>query len=299
MVADFLVNFSPGKRGFDFVTETSPHSSHRGSHKKQRNLSPRAHSGGNLTIPNNPLPALRLKSPQIAFIFPLCFKEDFEAHPNLISFKNLKSLAMTSELGSPALTIYRSLSAPPGPEPPKKSEKHLPGPPAQGRPESLEKVSKKARESQKSPGRVPKRLFRDFFQTLGRFLGRRPQRLFSDFFGASGPDNEAQVQIGKPHHLKPPRLPGPHAGPQKRLRLKVCARLKRYTMLPRPICRNVLEDFCCINFGGFSPGFSWRIFLGTFSHKNEEKTSGEKIREKIRRLENKNPRKIRSAESRP
>ena len=49
---------------------------------------------------------------------------------------------------------------------------------------------------------------------------------------------------------------------------------------PRPICRNVLEDFCCIKFGGFSRGFSWRIFLGTFSHKNEEKKSGEKIREK-------------------
>ena len=66
-------------------------------------------------------------------------------------------------------------------------------------------------------------------------------------------------------------------------------------MLPWAICRNVLEDFCCINFGGFS----WRIFLGTFSHKNEEKKSGEKIREKIRRLKNKNPRKIHSAESRP
>ena len=70
-------------------------------------------------------------------------------------------------------------------------------------------------------------------------------------------------------------------------------------LLPWAICRNVLEDFCCINFGGFSRGFSWKIFLGTFSHKNEEKISGEKIREKIRRLKNKNPRKIRSAESRP
>ena len=52
--------------------------------------------------------------------------------------------------------------------------------------------------------------------------------------------------------------------------------------LPRPICRNALEGVCCINFGGFSLGFSWRIFLGTFSHKNErkKKTSGEKIREK-------------------
>ena len=60
-------------------------------------------------------------------------------------------------------------------------------------------------------------------------------------------------------------------------------------------------DFCCINFGGFCRGFSWKIFLGTFSHKNEEK----KIRrqnpkkKKIRRLENKNPRKIRSAKIRP
>ena len=74
----------------------------------------------------------------------------------------------------------------------------------------------------------------------------------------------------------------------------------RENLLPRPICRNVLKDFCCIKFGGFSRGFSWRIFLGTFSHKNEERKSGEKIREKIRRLKNKkNPRKIRSAESRP
>ena len=51
------------------------------------------------------------------------------------------------------------------------------------------------------------------------------------------------------------------------------------------------RGFCCINFGGFCRGFSWRIFLGTFSHKNE-KTSGDKIREKIRRPKNKNSRKI-------
>ena len=51
----------------------------------------------------------------------------------------------------------------------------------------------------------------------------------------------------------------------------------------------------------------WRIFSGIFledfsghfSHKNEEKKSGEKIREKIRRPKNKNPRKIRSAKIRP
>ena len=35
--------------------------------------------------------------------------------------------------------------------------------------------------------------------------------------------------------------------------------------LPRPFCRNVSEDFCCINVGGFSRGFSWRrIFAGIF-----------------------------------
>ena len=63
------------------------------------------------------------------------------------------------------------------------------------------------------------------------------------------------------------------------------------------MCRGFL---LWINFGRFSRGFSWRIFLGTFSHKNEEKKSGEKIREKkIRRLKNKNPRKIRSATDRP
>ena len=47
------------------------------------------------------------------------------------------------------------------------------------------------------------------------------------------------------------------------------------------------------------PGIFLEDFSGTFSHKNEEKKSGEKIREKIRRLKNKNLRKIRSAESRP
>ena len=40
-------------------------------------------------------------------------------------------------------------------------------------------------------------------------------------------------------------------------------------------------DFCCINYGGFCWGFSWRIFSGHFSHKDEEKKSSEKIREKI------------------
>ena len=59
----------------------------------------------------------------------------------------------------------------------------------------------------------------------------------------------------------------------------------------------VLGDFCCINFGGFSRGFSWRIFLedfsGTFCHKNEEKNPARKSA-KNPAAQNKNPRKIRS-----
>ena len=51
---------------------------------------------------------------------------------------------------------------------------------------------------------------------------------------------------------------------------------------PAPL-QKFVGDFCCINFGGFCRGFSWRIFLGTFQHKNEEKKSGDTIREKIRR----------------
>ena len=41
---------------------------------------------------------------------------------------------------------------------------------------------------------------------------------------------------------------------------------------PAPL-QKVVGDFCCISFGGFCRGFSWRIFLGTFSHKNEEQKS--------------------------
>ena len=59
---------------------------------------------------------------------------------------------------------------------------------------------------------------------------------------------------------------------------------------PAPLHRCV-GDFCCINIGGFCRGFSWRIFLGTFSNKNEEKKSGDEIRVKIRRPNNKNLRK--------
>ena len=67
---------------------------------------------------------------------------------------------------------------------------------------------------------------------------------------------------------------------------------------PAPL-QKVVGDFCCISFGGLCRGFSWRIFLGTFSHKNEEKNPARKSAKKIRRLKNKNPRKIRSAKIRP
>ena len=70
-------------------------------------------------------------------------------------------------------------------------------------------------------------------------------------------------------------------------------------LLARPLCRNVsgifvvqiLEDFA----GDFPGGFFWALF----PHKNEEKKSGDKIREKIRRPKNKNPQKIRSAKNQP
>ena len=49
-------------------------------------------------------------------------------------------------------------------------------------------------------------------------------------------------------------------------------------------------DFCCVNFGGFCRGFSWRIFLGTLSHKIEKKIRRQNPR-KIRRPKNQYPRK--------
>ena len=55
-----------------------------------------------------------------------------------------------------------------------------------------------------------------------------------------------------------------------------------------------VRDFCCANFGGFCRGLSWRIFLCTFSHKKEEKKTGDKSVKQIHRAENINPRKIRS-----
>ena len=42
------------------------------------------------------------------------------------------------------------------------------------------------------------------------------------------------------------------------------------------ICRG----FCSTNFGGFCRRFSWRIFLGTFCHKNEEKNPATKSTKK-------------------
>ena len=61
------------------------------------------------------------------------------------------------------------------------------------------------------------------------------------------------------------------------------------------MCRGfLLYKFWRILPGNFPGGFFW-----AFSHKNEEKKSGDKIRDKIRRLKNINPRKIRSAKIRP
>ena len=50
------------------------------------------------------------------------------------------------------------------------------------------RVWKKSGKSLESLEKVPKRLFRYFFQTLGGPRGRRPQETFSDFFGVSGPE---------------------------------------------------------------------------------------------------------------
>ena len=57
-------------------------------------------------------------------------------------------------------------------------------------------------------------------------------------------------------------------------------RTRKLIIAPANLQKCVGGFLLYINFGGFSRGFSWRIFLGTFSHKKEEKNSGEKIREK-------------------
>ena len=51
-------------------------------------------------------------------------------------------------------------------------------------------------------------------------------------------------------------------------------------LLPQPICRSVSEDFLLYKFWRIFPGIFLEDFSGHFSHKNEEKKSGEKIREK-------------------
>ena len=45
------------------------------------------------------------------------------------------------------------------------------------------------------------------------------------------------------------------------------------SFLAQPLCRVCVQDFVAkeSKFGGFGRGFSWRIFLGTGPHKNEEK----------------------------
>ena len=109
--------------------------------------------------------------------------------------------------------------------------------------------------------------------------------------------------------------PGCHNGPKF---LKTCFRVleasfatnisinfaKRFTNVPKRYFAPANLQKCVggvllYKFWRIFPGIFLEDFSGTFSHKNGEKKSGEKIREKIRRPKNKNPRKIRSAESRP
>ena len=78
--------------------------------------------------------------------------------------------------------------APSGPETAKKSEKSLPGPPAPGPVESLEKVSKESLRILSGLFPDLSRLFRHFFRTLGGSCTRGPGRLSSDFFRGSGPE---------------------------------------------------------------------------------------------------------------
>ena len=60
---------------------------------------------------------------------------------------------------------------------------------------------------------------------------------------------------------------------------------------PAPL-QKCAGDFCCIAFARFCRGYSWRTFLSTFFPQRQENESGDKIGEKIRRLNNRNPRKI-------
>ena len=71
-------------------------------------------------------------------------------------------------------------------------------------------------------------------------------------------------------------------------RFSSCFRATPTVFGPAPL-QKCVRDFCCRNFGGFCRGFSWRIFLltFTFSHKMRRKKSGDKIRGKIRRIKKK------------
>ena len=66
-------------------------------------------------------------------------------------------------------------------------------------------------------------------------------------------------------------------------------------LLARATLQKRVGDFCC-EFRGFLPGIFLENLSGHFFHRNEDKTSGDKIRQKIRRpKKNISPRKIRSA----
>ena len=63
-------------------------------------------------------------------------------------------------------------------------------------------------------------------------------------------------------------------------------------LLPRPICRNVSEDSCCIEFGGILPGIFLEDFSGRFPTKMRRINPATKSAKKnIRRLKNRNRRK--------
>ena len=57
--------------------------------------------------------------------------------------------------------------------------------------------------------------------------------------------------------------------------------------MAQPLCRNV-SGILLYKFWRLLPGIFLEDFLGTFSHKNEEKESGDKIRETIQRLKSRN-----------
>ena len=134
-----------------------------------------------------------------------------------------------------------------------------------------------------------KRPFSELWESSGAFTEKRSRssgKRFSEFkllgMGSHDLSNTKTKILG----ATPGAIPGIDGNPHE-----------RFSFAPAPL-QKCVGDFCSINFGGFCREFSWRIFLGTFSHRNEERKSGDKIRKKIRRLKNKNPRKIRSAKIR-